>query len=403
MRILINDVEESRESYINIYQSVGYEPNELIFRNGFEETRAFLLHLEKNKLHIDLIVTNKDEDTDRKGILGAENLLFLKHRIPSSYSKGNFQIAAIPIILYSSVETKTWGNIGYDAVVQKNTEGEHGYFVLQSEKVIKNWRCRVLEDLDALELKPSDLRHFPFSNQARNYFARIRPKAEYYFTEQTEVLSLEYIKSPRVLEYDWIQMNLAGIEQPYEQFLHTLKHHIKYGKKVNERTVWHELFKKYDKLLLRDVYEDYLYERNLREASVRESQECDFILTTEFPDYQATTFLEVKREDKRYYVKEGRKRPRFSSKFYDDVEQIWRYYKYTIDPLYQAELAEKIGYAAKKFDFVLLAGRREEKEEMKDMFASDLNDHYRGIKVQSFEDFADTYVNYMEKFSRLAV
>jgi hypothetical protein len=146
-----------------------------------------------------------------------------------------------------------------------------------------------------------------------------------------------------------------------------------------------------------------MYERNLRENKGNESQECDFILTTEFPDQLNTTFVEVKREDKLYYVYKNRKHPRFSSAFQEDLNQIWNYYKYTISPQFEAELAEKVGYATRKFDFILLADRREEKEEMQNALESDLTDHNRGIQVQSFDDFADTYANFMEKFSRLLV
>jgi hypothetical protein len=115
-----------------------------------------------------------------------------------------------------------------------------------------------------------------------------------------------------------------------------------------------------------------------------------------------TTFFEVKREDKRYYTNRKGKRPQYTRGFQADVNQTWDYYKYTINPAYQRELAEKI-YPTQKYDFLLLAGRLEEKEEMREIFEEDLNDHYPGIQVQSFEDFADVYVNYMEKVTRLAV
>lgn len=404
MRILINDTEDNKESYHRIFQSVGYERNELIFRSGWEDTRVFITQqLEKRKLHVDGIITNKDAEDDQQGPLQADQLCFLKNQLVSSCSGGNLRIAAIPLILYSTHESKEWSSFGYDAVVEKNKEGDHRYFIRQCESVIRQSRRQLLEDLEGLRLKIGNLLHFPHSKIAKDYFIRVTPRADYYFSNVTKALSLEFIKSPAVLPYDWLRHDLKEIEQPYDQFLHTLKHHLKYGGKVTERTVWHALLRKYSRLLLRDVHNDFLYEKNLRESAGRESQECDFILTTEFPDLLNTTFLEVKREDKQYYVNKSRKRPTFTRAFQRDLNQIWDYYKYTINPEYQTELVNKVGYATKKFDFLLLAGRREEKEEMQDVFETDLADHYQRIQVQSFEDFADTYANYINKFTRLSL
>ena len=172
---------------------------------------------------------------------------------------------------------------------------------------------------------------------------------------------------------------------------------------MTERTVWHTLFRKYNRLILRDVYTNYLYERNLRENGGRKSQECDFILTTEFPGQLSTTFLEVKREDKQYYVRKHSKSPQYGADFQADLKQVWRYYKYTVNPKYKEELAHQVGYTTNRFDFLLLAGRKEEKEEMQEVFEEDLRDHFAGIQVRSFEEFGETYANYIDKFSRLVV
>jgi hypothetical protein len=404
MRILINDVPHTEETYRRIFRSFGYESNELIFQSSFENTRAFMVQqLEINKLHIDLIITNQDAEQGRAGVLQADQLRFFKNQLVSSYSNRNFRIAAIPLILYSDVDITDRPLIGYSATVQKNQEGFHDTFIRQSEAAVKTWRRLVLEDLESLRLTIRGLANFPYSKAAKDYFTRAIPRAEHYFFNLTKTFSLEFIQCPSILSYDWIQLTSARIEQPHNEFNKALKHHLKYNSKMTERTVWHTLFRKYNRLLLRDVYPDYLYEKNLRESKGRESQECDFILTTEFPEQLNTTFLEVKREDKQYYVRKHSKSPQYGADFQADLKQVWRYYKYTVNPMYEQELAHQVGYTTNRFDFLLLAGRKEEKEEMQAVFEEDLHDHFPGIQVHSFEEFGETYASYIHKFGRLAV
>jgi len=403
MRILINDSPGTESQYMQIFLEKGYEHNELIFRDGFADTQAFVeQQLEKNRLHIDLIITSRDEEGSRFERMAADKLCYFKNQLTSAYSKGNLRIAAIPLVLYSTAERSALHTFGFDAIVQKNKEGDHRQFVRECERLIRNARRTVLDDLDNLRLKVEDLSLFPYSLKAKEYFKLVRPRADHYFTNLTKAVSQEFIKCPTFLNYDWLHLTQEEMERPYDEFVKKFRRQIKYGGRINERTVWHALLRKYERLIKRDVYDRYSYELNLSEGMGRESQECDFILKTDFEGLLNTTFLEVKREDKRYYTKRKGKRPQYTRKFQADLNQAWDYYKYTINPTYQRELAEKI-YATRKFNFVLLAGRREEKEEMQEVFDTDLNDHYPGIQVQSFEDFAEVYENYMAKVNRLAL
>ncbi len=60
MKILVNDFKSEHENYKNIFRYYGYEENELILLDSFQETKSFIVNqLEKNKLHIDAIITNE--------------------------------------------------------------------------------------------------------------------------------------------------------------------------------------------------------------------------------------------------------------------------------------------------------------------------------------------------------
>jgi hypothetical protein len=405
MKILINDYEDTKDQYTKIFGNFGYEHNQLIFLNSFESTKDFIVtYLEKKKLHIDLIITNDSKDNG-KDILKANQLSFFKNNLITSYSKENFRINSIPIILYSENETKSEKFLSsFSSIINKNEFGEHDYFIHECEKAIKNWRKLLQEDLDALEIKPEQLPQFinsEFFN--KYYFRKISNNAEHYFVNKTKIVSMEFIKAPTNLNYDWIVFHNNQIEEAILKYTDTYRNHVKYDRKNGERAILHEFFRQNRTILLRDIYNDLEYELNLKELKVKNSEECDFILKTEYPDFLATTFFEVKKEDVTFYVKKNTKRPQISSEFLSHLQQVWGYKEYTENPKHELELNTKLGYSTKKFDFVLLAGRLEEKEEMKNIFNSQINRMFEGIKVITYEELEEVNTNYLDKFNRLKI
>jgi hypothetical protein len=106
MRILINDFEDQKARYMSTFNQFGYEKNELIFCDSFDRSKAVIInHLAGKKLHIDLIITN--ESPYSPDTLMASELSYLKNTITESFSKNNFRICSIPIILYSVHESKS--------------------------------------------------------------------------------------------------------------------------------------------------------------------------------------------------------------------------------------------------------------------------------------------------------
>lgn len=404
MRILINDFEKNREQYITIFKSFGYEENELIFCAGFSQSKEFIVsQLEKKGLHIDLIITNDSSDGYLFDILRCGELSFFKNSLTTSFSKRNFRISSIPIILHSENETKEkTDTFGFNSIIQKNSTGNHKYFITQCEKAIKDWRKSIIEDLDFLELPIESLNGFIHSTQFKNqYSQRILKSPEFHFAQSTSALSLEFIKCPVPLIYDWLTLKEENIEEVLDRYSEMYKRHKKYDRKNNERTVLHDFFNKNKIILLRDAYVGLEYEANLYEQDGIKSEECDFILKTDFPGYLNTTFFEVKKEDVKFFSNKKRKRPSLNRKFEDHLDQIWQYKRYVENETNQPEITDKIGYGTKRFDYVLLAGRNDEKEEFTELFNQKLSDHFSGIKVMTFEDLEDTNVNYLDKFSRM--
>jgi len=404
VRILINDLDVNREDYIQAFRSFGYEDNELIFVQSFEACRDFMeLHLEKKKLHIDLIITNDSKNISHN-VLKAKELSFFKNSLITSYSKSNFRICSIPIILYSQSETKsTEFHSDFNSIVQKNDFGSHGYFMSECERTIRDWRKLLYSDLESLEIKIEQLPQFVNSDYFKKYYFRnISSNADYYFTYRTKILSNEFIKLPSPLNYDWIILSNKEIEIAILKYVDTYKKHVKYDRHNNERTILHQFFNNHRTILLRDTYSDMEYELNLSELKAKTSEECDFILKTEYPDFLKTTFFEVKKEDVTFYVKKNTKRPRISAPFFSHLQQIYGYKEYKRNPNHKVEIETKL-YPTQNFDFVLLAGRLEEKEEMKDLFEPQVNRMFEGVKVITYEELEEVNTNYLDKFNRLMI
>lgn len=402
MKILINDLKENQTHYKEVFRQFGYEENELLFRDSFQDTIEFITdHLEIQKGHIDLIITNEIKFSEYNSLKANELLFFIKNHT-QTFSKGNFRISSIPVLLYSQYESKENSLNGFKSIVQKNNIGLHKYFFDECERLIKEWRNQIYIDLDNLGLKVELLHNFTLSTNFKNYyFNNITRKAEMYYHNKTSQLSKEFIKAPTTLNYDWLLLNSLEIENSIYKYIDTYNHHRKYDRNNGERTILHEFFKQNKIILLRDTYSDMKYELNLNEIDTKNSEECDFILKTEYPEFLKTTFFEVKKEDVTFYVKKNTKRPQISSTFLSHLNQIWNYKEFTENPLNTVELKNKLEYDTKNFDFVLLAGRIEEKEEMKHLFEKQIGRMFEGIKVVTYEELENININYLEKFNRL--
>lgn len=405
MKILINDFKSEQETYKNIFRNFGYEENELIFLDSFQDTKAFITsQLEKNKLHIDAIITNESSEMYYDS-LQASALSNFKNSLETSYSKSNFRINSIPLILYSQNETKeNIGLNGFQAIIKKNTADQHDYFIFKFEQSIRNWRKYLVNDLENLEILNKNILNFQESNFYKTHYKNtISKNFETFFLLKTNIVSKEFITLPTPLIYDWLILARNEIEKSITKFTNTYNYHLKYDRISNERTILHDFFNENKMVLLRDAFVDLEYEKNLYDLNGKTNEECDFILKTEFPEFLKTTFFEVKKEDVTFYVKKKTKRPQLSSNYLSHLEQVWRYKEYTENHENQLELEEKLGYKTLNFDHILLAGRKEEKLEMKEKFNSDLNRMFNGIEVVTYEELEELNINYYDKFNRLSI
>lgn len=405
MKILVNDFKSEHENYKNIFRNYGYEENELIFLDSFQETKSFIVtQLEKKKLHIDAIITNESSKMFVES-LQASNLEQFKNGLNTSYSNGNFRINSIPLILYSQNETRENTEIkGFEATIKKNTLGQHDYFISKFEETIRNWRKELVTDLENLEILNKNTLNFHESNFYKTHYKnKISKNSETIFLLKTKIVSNEFIKLPTPLFFDWLILGRDEIEKTITEFNSTYNNHVKYDRKNNERSILHDFFNKNKMILLREAFIDLEYEKNLYDLNQKTNEECDYILKTEFPEFLKTTFFEVKKEDVTFYVKKKTKRPQLSSNYLSHLEQVWRYKEYSENQDNQPELESKLGYGTSNFNHILLAGRKEEKLEMNDKLSGDLNRMFNGIEVVTYEELEELNIDYYNKFNRMKI
>lgn len=403
MKILINDGTENKEQLVKIFQRGGYERNHLIFVHSYEECKTFFERQLEKGIDLDLIITNNNNEGGYNP-LNATALVFLKNSLNSAFSNSNFRISSLPVILYSSADNKSdLQDMGFDAIVKRNEGYEHPYFISVVEEQIKKWRERLIIDLDNVGLSISRYPYFRNEAEKQNYFKLYGHNYERTFFANTSVLSKEFIAKPGGLNYDWLMVNQSDIESAINGFRKMYRYHVKYDRKNNERTIIHNYIRNNKIILERDVYSKHLYETPLWQLNSTESQICDFILQPKLPDYQDTTFFEVKKEDVQMMVKKNKKRPQPSHQMHSHLYQISDYQSYSQAEENANELSDKLGYKTRNFSYQLLAGRLEEKEEVKEVFEEMISKHFSGIEVLTFEDFENIVGTYINKFSRLVL
>ncbi|HEY9561268.1 MAG TPA: Shedu anti-phage system protein SduA domain-containing protein [Anseongella sp.] len=402
MKLLIVDTQASEERIRKIFLNEDYESNNLLFVNSVEDAKDFIANqLIRDRAHIDAIITNNVEGNSE--LANAHHIVrFLNHSI-ESYSNQNFRVSSIPVVLHSEAEDKSdLQNLGFNAIVKSNGLCSHRNLVDVVEDQIKKWRESFIEDLDRLELDLSVESFFKNDSEKRRYVQRFGKNYPDSFSK-TNVLSMQFIRFPKTLDYDWITISDEMLESTLTVFRTTFRANIKYDRRQNERTIIHQLFLRNPSLLHRDSYADHKYELSLKEKQDNCRQNCDFILMPDLPSHQNTTFFEVKKENVKMMVKMNKKRPRFSSEMHDHLYQISDYRKYTTKPENAAELAVKMGYLPERNSFQLLVGRLDEKLEAKDIFREKLGDHFPGIEVVTYEELESLYIGYINKLGRLRV
>jgi hypothetical protein len=243
MKILVADISTEQENYKQAFRIHNYEDNNLIFCNSFQEAKEFLSNqLETQKHHIDAIVVTYTAFSNGGDLIKAKELLAIRNMLTGSYSGGNFRICAIPMILVTPElpNSALIEGLTFNAVVEKNKVGDYTALIGAVELQVRRWRQYVNDDLDELGLKVKNLKHFVYTQgYQKKYLPRVAKRSEMFFVQHTKVVSIEFIRKPGELEYDWLTASVSAIERQVLRFGKGFRRHKPYNRYDNENTILH--------------------------------------------------------------------------------------------------------------------------------------------------------------------
>ncbi|MEI9808328.1 MAG: hypothetical protein WDO16_10925 [Bacteroidota bacterium] len=399
MRILVicNPHEKNNISNVLVKHNVAVGEN-IIFVSNFEQARDFIInHLVTSHQHIDLIITadkliNNDFDLHLVD--------WIRYR-SMDYSEKNFKVSALPVILYDKeIRSSDYYQYGFDAMVEKNSNDNHRHFLSVIQSVVKNFRSKILDDLDLLKIELEDLQANPFVNLDLYYLLKIKTDPRHW-ASRTKILSQDFIKNPRRLRYDWLENNKTQMEQDIDRYQDILKNLLRYNRVDSEKKVLHRLYNEAQWILQQDLYKKPIYEPALMKNE-SQYEEPDYLLPSAFPGIIPTNITEVKPHLFRVLHERDRK-PGFRQQYDDSLTQISDYERLARTRKGRKQIDELVDYETTKLSFTLLASNGREMEKNQKRVEELRRDHYPKVKLESHDDKLQQAIAFYERLENCRI
>lgn len=378
MRLILVCNEDIKVETIQKIELNGLACNKnILYFSDIERAKEFIVQdvidQPGTKKHIDLVVV--DDVTD--GSKYEKNLCEWIRSHDGFYSDNNFRISSIPVILYKKEGSLGYGNTIYDDVVPFAEYITDNRLITASKKVVKNWREKILADLDVLSIRLEDLNSDYGSNKLPYSNYSIIKNYDLFYT-RTSVFSTQFIKKPKRLNYEWLEKGfLIKILQSHEEYNKIITGQKKYYGKTYERKVLQEFYNNNPHFLKRDIYENQQYSKYYHISSTSAFHIPDYVLTSPFPEYIATSISEIKRDDKLLEYNPKRHEP-FTRYFKNSLMQQSNYEDDFLKPQNQDLITQKIGYQTNNFQFDLIIGLE---STLTDHLRLKVNKHFSSINI----------------------
>jgi hypothetical protein len=366
----------------------------IIVCNSFTEANNFIANeILKKQLELDLIITQNKFEFDYN--TGAEFHQKIKFNYKSTYSNFDFNWHSIPVILLLGK------NENRDAYL-RTTDYEYNDLIGFPEKLelyipeitnkVKGWRRQLLDELSNLGI---DYKSGLLDYSKYDFFKLSRP---------TFILSDNFKRIPRPLKYTWLNINYSQIEQSVDEFIKEMKWSEREKRRDEKR--FHRFFKKFPLFLQRDVYQKYWYEPKLKyedEYQDNDYIEPDFALKPSFTKNTDLSILEIKLPQDRFITK-TKFHPRPYSSFISHLFQVNDYKEYLENEDHKTEINRVMGFNPKRFDYNLLIGRKEHKEEVTDTLNKRMNQmNMNYINLITYDELMEYQVRFMERLKLLEI
>lgn len=355
--------------------------DDLYLYNTLDSAIVFLTNMviEKKK-HLDFIITDWNFNFQKANTF----LRWLKDS-NETYSADNFLFRSIPILL---IEDTTYQSFfisdGFDGVVESFPDNNRKlrYAV---KNAIRTWRYSLATDLDLIGLDPQTQKNYP--SHRSNFYS-------YY---KLKVLSRQFVdnKSKR-LNYIWTNVEINPLNDSNDAYqnkmIRTLRNPPKYLEKE-----FHEFFRANPTFIKGEDFlatsKDMLYEKHLFKNGTRKYDEPDFInkpyeYALRFPEV-----FEIKRQSQKLLRYQQEK---FISKAKKSFEQVKRYKTYMTsdDTRNQYYIKYYLGELYSSYEYTLLMGSNEEKQEHEDLIERLKSDFdFEDINLLTYEELLERHIN----------
>lgn len=370
------------EESLKWFQFYCEKSEDLYLYQSLNKAKEFLSkEIIEPKKHLDFIVTDW-----QFGNSNAKPLLSWIRQSEEEYSAQNFYFRSLPVLLIEDITNQSATiSDGFDAIIQDfptNTlKIKHSI-----KNAIKTWRYSLADDLDLIGLDPKTQRIY--SNQRSNFIS--------YYKLKILTRNFVYNKSKR-LNYIWTNEKSKELYDSSAKFLDKMNSTIRNPPKYLEKEI-HDFFIQNPTFIKGEDFStanlEMIYEKHFYKNGTRSYDEPDFVNKPYSYALRSPEVFEVKRQSQKFLT---HKTDRFLSKTKKSFEQVIRYKEYfeSENPLHQNYVKQHLGEIFSSYEYTLLMGSKNEKEEQR----------YLIEKLQSDFDFQEfnliTYEELLEQHIRL--
>jgi hypothetical protein len=366
------------------------EQDSISFFYSYGEAEDFINnHIVKKQIPLDLIISENNIQ-HKKATEFYQAIIKDKKR---TYSNYDFKFCTIPMVLIvdKNENRYAYSQFGfYDVIDNIGLDNLH-HFVPEFISSVKTWRRKILDELDNLGIK--------FNSGRIDY--------TFYFSEDrkrnipTNILSENFKKFPRKLNYDWLEENDKQIEIAIDEFIKELKTSTKLNKKKEEKK-FHKLFNKYPFLIKRDNYSDHWYEPRLYYNNA-EYYEPDYSLKPNFSQRTDLSILEVKLPNEAF-IKKTKFHPKPYNNIFSHIIQVNDYKDYLESDEYHTAIKKVFGFVPESIEYNILIGRLDDKTSSFSIFNKRMKQiDSLHINFITYDELLDYQVKYLERTKLLKI
>ncbi|SFQ53056.1 DUF4263 domain-containing protein [Parafilimonas terrae] len=366
------------------------EKDSIAFFYSYDEAQDFINNqIIRNQLPLDLIIS-ENNIWNQKATDFYQSITKDKER---TYSNFDFRFCTIPMVLIVDKDENknAYTNYGFYDVVDNIGLDKLHLSISNFRSAVKSWRKKVLDELDNLGIK--------FNSGIIDY--------TFYFSEErkrdisTNILSENFKRFCRKLEYDWLSDNDKQIEKAIDEFIKELKKSVRFNKKKEEKK-FHKLFNKYPFLIKRDNYSKHWHEPKLY-YNEAEYFEPDYSLKPNFNHQTDLSILEVKLPNEAF-IKKTKFHPKPYNNIIAHIFQVNDYKEYLESDEYFSTIEKVFGFVPDSIEYNILIGRLNDKtnnfsvfnKRMKQMNATHIN-------FITYDELLDYQVKYFERTKILKI